>query len=114
MVDETSIRVSDPNLSAKINVMVGPKIAPKLLPAAMNLAAAGAYILALIKPQFEVGRGMVGKGGIVRDTAVHDAVVADIENWLITEMKWQHLGTTPSLIEGSDGNREFLLAGCKS
>ncbi|MFL2844778.1 MAG: TlyA family RNA methyltransferase [Candidatus Puniceispirillaceae bacterium] len=85
----------------------------KLLPAAMNLAAAGAYILALIKPQFEVGKGMVGKGGIVRDTALHNSVIADIENWLITEMKWKHLGTAPSSIYGSDGNREFFIAGRK-
>ena len=85
----------------------------KLLPAAMNLAAAGAYILALIKPQFEVGKGMVGKGGIVRDNALHDSVIADIENWLTTEMKWKPLGTVPSLIDGPDGNREFFIAGRK-
>jgi 23S rRNA (cytidine1920-2'-O)/16S rRNA (cytidine1409-2'-O)-methyltransferase len=85
----------------------------KLLPAAMNLADAGAYIVALIKPQFEVGQGRVGKGGIIRDTALHDAVIADIENWLITKMKWKHLGTVPSTIDGPDGNREFLIAGRK-
>ncbi len=85
----------------------------KLLPAAMSLAAAGAYVVALIKPQFEVGKGRVGKGGIVRDIELHDAVIADIEDWLITEMKWKHLGTAPSPINGSDGNREFLIAGCK-
>lgn len=85
----------------------------KLLPAAMNLAAAGAYVVALIKPQFEVGKGMVGKGGIVRDTKLHDAVIADIEDWLITEMKWKHLGTAPSPIYGNHGNREFLIAGRK-
>ncbi len=85
----------------------------KLLPAVMKLAVIGAYILALIKPQFEVGKGMVGKGGIVRDAALHDVVIADIENWIITEMKWHHLGTAPSPIAGLDGNREFLLAGRK-
>ncbi len=86
----------------------------KLLPAAMNLAAAGAYLLALVKPQFEVGMGMVGKGGVVRDTALQDAVIDDIEKWLVTKMKWRHLGTVPSSINGADGNREFLLAGQKS
>ena len=85
----------------------------KLLPAAMNLAAKGAYILALIKPQFEVGKGMVGKGGVVRDTALHDLVIVDIENWLTNEMKWKHIGTAPSSIDGPDGNREFLIAGRK-
>jgi 23S rRNA (cytidine1920-2'-O)/16S rRNA (cytidine1409-2'-O)-methyltransferase len=86
----------------------------KLLPAVMSLAAAGAFILALIKPQFEVGKGLVGKGGIVRNAKLHDAVIADIERWIVTEMKWQHLGTVPSPIDGLDGNREFLLAGRKT
>ena len=85
----------------------------KLLPAAMSLAATGAYILALIKPQFEVGKGIVGKRGVVRDTALHDSVIADIENWLTTEMKWEHLGTAPSPIDGPNGNKEFLIAGRK-
>lgn len=85
----------------------------KLLPAVMSLANSGAYILALIKPQFEVGRGMVGKGGVVRDSAMHDAVVADIEHWLINRMKWQHIGTVASPIRGNDGNKEFLLAAYK-
>ena len=85
----------------------------KLLPAAMNLAAVGAHILALIKPQFEVGKGIVGKGGVVRDVELHNAVIADIESWFTTEMKWQHIGTAPSPIDGPDGNREFLLAGRK-
>ena len=85
----------------------------KLLPAVMSLAKAGAYILALIKPQFEVGRGMVGKGGIVRDAELHAEVVADIEKWLVNKMEWQHIGTVPSPIFGADGNREFLIAAYK-
>ncbi|MDC1383276.1 TlyA family RNA methyltransferase [Candidatus Puniceispirillum sp.] len=85
----------------------------KVLPAVMSLSNVGTYILALVKPQFEVGKGMVGKGGIVRDTAMHAKVVADIENWLINKMKWQHIGTVPSPIFGVDGNQEFLLAACK-
>ena len=85
----------------------------KVLPAVMRLANAGAYILALVKPQFEVGKGMVGKGGIVRDAALHAGVVADIENWLINKMKWHHIGTAPSPILGVDGNKEFLLAANK-
>ena len=71
----------------------------------MALAATGAFVLALIKPQFEVGRGMIGKGGVVRDTSLHDAVVKDIESWFINEMKWQHLGTVRSPIDGPAGNR---------
>ena len=84
-----------------------------ILPAPLTLCAPGAFAVALIKPQFEVGKGLVGKGGIVRDHHLHEMVIADIESWLITEMGWQHLGTAASPIDGPDGNREFLLAGKK-
>jgi 23S rRNA (cytidine1920-2'-O)/16S rRNA (cytidine1409-2'-O)-methyltransferase len=85
----------------------------KLLPSVLALAAVDAHLIALIKPQFEVGKGFVGKGGVVRDSALQEAVVADIEAWLKTEMGWQHLGTAPSPIDGPDGNREFLIAATK-
>ena len=86
----------------------------KLLPAALGLAAPAAFLVALIKPQFEVGKGRVGKGGVVRDAALHRDVVADIETWLVGMMGWQHIGTMPSPIDGPDGNREFLLIGQKA
>lgn len=85
----------------------------KLLPAALALAAPGAALLALIKPQFEVGRGNVGKGGVVRDAALHAQTTARIERWLTDEMGWTHIGTVPSPIDGPDGNREFLIAASK-
>ena len=86
----------------------------KVLPVAMVLAAPEALLLALVKPQFEVGRAQIGKGGIVRDRqAVADAV-ARIEHWLAADMGWELIGTTASPIDGQDGNREFLLAGRKS
>ena len=86
----------------------------KVLPVAMDLAAPEALLLALVKPQFEVGRAQIGKGGIVRDRqAVADAV-ARIEHWLAADMGWELIGTTASPIDGQDGNREFLLAGRKS
>ena len=85
----------------------------KVLPQVMGLAADGAGVLALVKPQFEVGRSQIGKGGIVRDAqAVRDAV-ARIEDWIAARMRWQFMGTVPSPITGSDGNREFLLAARK-
>lgn len=84
-----------------------------VLPAALSLAAQGAHLIALIKPQFEVGKGQVGKGGIVRDEALHEKVCADIRTWLETEMKWNVLGLTPSPITGADGNKEFLIAAQK-
>lgn len=85
----------------------------KVLPAVMKLAASDAWLLALIKPQFEVGRAQIGKGGIVRDRGAVADAVARIEHWLVTEMGWHLTGTVPSPIEGQDGNREFLLAGRK-
>ena len=86
----------------------------KALPPALALADEGAVLVALIKPQFEAGPGNVGKGGIVRDTAVRERVCGDISSWLSDEMKWQVLGVTPSPIEGGDGNREFLIAARKT
>jgi 23S rRNA (cytidine1920-2'-O)/16S rRNA (cytidine1409-2'-O)-methyltransferase len=80
------------------------------LPAALALAAPGASLVALIKPQFEVGKGQVGKGGVVRDPALHEAVCARIARWLRDEEAWQVLGITPSPITGPKGNREFLIA----
>ena len=80
------------------------------LPAALALARRGAGLIALIKPQFEVGKGQVGKGGVVRDPALHDAVCAKIARWLGAEQKWQVLGITLSPITGPKGNREFLIA----
>ena len=81
----------------------------KLLPAALDLAVAGARLIVLIKPQFEVGKGLVGKRGVVRDPALHQHVVADITNWLETDMSWMVHETMPSPITGADGNVEFLL-----
>lgn len=79
------------------------------LPAALALAAPGAHLAALIKPQFEVGKGRVGKGGIVRDSALHDEVRATISTWLAEQPGWTVLGTTDSPIEGAEGNKEFLI-----
>lgn len=81
----------------------------KALPAALQLAAPGAWLATLIKPQFEVGRGQVGKGGIVRDATLHEAVCKRIEEWVNSLPGWQVVGIVPSPIEGADGNREFLL-----
>jgi 23S rRNA (cytidine1920-2'-O)/16S rRNA (cytidine1409-2'-O)-methyltransferase len=81
-----------------------------VLPAALALAARGAHLAALIKPQFEVGRGRVGKGGIVRDPELHKEVVETISTWLSEQPGWTVLGVTESPITGADGNKEFLIA----
>ncbi len=83
-----------------------------VLPAALGLARPGARLVALIKPQFEVGKGQVGKGGIVRDPAQHQSVCDKILAWLPT-LGWAVLGLTESPITGPDGNREFLVAAVK-
>ena len=80
------------------------------LPAALALAAPGAHVVALIKPQFEVGKGLVGKGGIVRDPLLHREVCDRIAAWLAGQPGWTVLGVVPSPIDGADGNREFLIA----
>ena len=84
-----------------------------VLPAALALSAPGAALIALIKPQFEVGKGQVGKGGVVRDPALHESVCARIEGWLESLPGWRSLGLTESPIKGPEGNVEFLIAGCR-
>jgi 23S rRNA (cytidine1920-2'-O)/16S rRNA (cytidine1409-2'-O)-methyltransferase len=81
-----------------------------VLPAALALTTADAWLVALIKPQFEVGKGQVGKGGVVRDPALHQAVCEDIARWLKDEQHWQVMGIVESPITGPKGNREFLIA----
>ena len=81
-----------------------------VLPAALGLAAPGAWAVALIKPQFEAGPARVGKGGVVRDAAVHEEVCETIRDWWAGLPGWAVLGITPSPITGPEGNREFLIA----
>ena len=81
----------------------------KALPAALALAGPEAVLVALVKPQFEVGPGLVGKGGIVRDEEAIAAAVAGVRSYL-QGAGWTIVGETESPILGGDGNREFLLA----
>jgi 23S rRNA (cytidine1920-2'-O)/16S rRNA (cytidine1409-2'-O)-methyltransferase len=82
------------------------------LPPALALALPGARLVALVKPEFEAGRAAVGRGGLVRDPAAHDAARARVRDflcgagWIVT-----HQGESP--IAGGDGNREFLIAARK-
>lgn len=80
-----------------------------LLPAPLSLAAPGARLVALIKPQFEVGKGRVGKGGVVRDPVLHAEVCERVSAWLGARPGWRVLGLTPSPITGPEGNVEFLI-----
>ncbi len=95
-----------------------------VLPAVLELAEktnlhhdekgfAARYLIALIKPQFEVGKGKVGKGGVVRDPELHDEVCEDIKDWLESRGGWQVIGITTSPITGPKGNKEFLIGAQK-
>jgi 23S rRNA (cytidine1920-2'-O)/16S rRNA (cytidine1409-2'-O)-methyltransferase len=84
-----------------------------VLPAPLALTADGARLVALIKPQFEVGPARVGKGGVVRDPDLHEEVCARIAAWL-PRQGWAVLGTTESPIRGPEGNKEFLIAAKRS
>jgi 23S rRNA (cytidine1920-2'-O)/16S rRNA (cytidine1409-2'-O)-methyltransferase len=83
------------------------------LPAALDLAATGAWGIFLVKPQFEVGRQAIGKGGLLRDPEEGLRAAQAICDWLPENRGWRSLGLTASPIAGGDGNREFLLAGVK-
>jgi 23S rRNA (cytidine1920-2'-O)/16S rRNA (cytidine1409-2'-O)-methyltransferase len=84
----------------------------KVLEAPLKLIKPGAKLVALIKPQFEAGREEVGKGGVVRDPAVHERVCAEAAEW-VQSQGWEVLGITPSPITGPEGNVEFLLGASK-
>jgi len=85
----------------------------KVLEAPLKLAKPGAKLVALIKPQFEAGREEVGKGGVVRDPAVHERVCAEAAAW-VESQGWTVLGVTESPITGPEGNVEFLLGAEKN
>jgi 23S rRNA (cytidine1920-2'-O)/16S rRNA (cytidine1409-2'-O)-methyltransferase len=85
----------------------------KVLAAPLKLAKSGAKLVALVKPQFEAGREEVGKGGVVRDPAVHQRVCAEASKWVETQ-GWSVLGVTQSPITGPEGNVEFLLGAEKN
>jgi 23S rRNA (cytidine1920-2'-O)/16S rRNA (cytidine1409-2'-O)-methyltransferase len=80
----------------------------KVLPAVFPLLDEGGGIVCLIKPQFELGREDISKGGIVRDPALHDQAVEKIRSFITTELGHAWLGLIPSPITGTDGNQEFL------
>ena len=81
----------------------------KVLDVPLKLAAPRCQLVALIKPQFEVGRAEVGKGGVVRDPALHQRVCDEVRGWL-EGLGWQVQGIVESPIKGPEGNVEFLIS----
>lgn len=100
--DKPSVLVSDVSF-------ISLKLA---LPEALDLAAPGAHLVALVKPQFEVGRDRIGKGGLVAADDGRAAAEA-IAAWLDARPGWSHKALIPSPITGGDGNAEYLLWGVK-
>jgi 23S rRNA (cytidine1920-2'-O)/16S rRNA (cytidine1409-2'-O)-methyltransferase len=84
----------------------------KVLEAPLKLAKSGAKLVALVKPQFEAGREEVGKGGVIRDPAVHERVCNAAMDW-VDSQGWTVLSVTQSPITGPEGNVEFLLGATK-
>ena len=81
----------------------------KVLEVPLKLADTPCRLVALIKPQFEVGRTEVGKGGVVRDPALHERVCGEVRSWL-EGLGWQVQGIVESPIKGPEGNVEFLIS----
>ena len=90
---------------------IGLKLA---LPPALDMAAPGAWAVALVKPQFEVGRLWVGKGGVVRDAEMQMQAVGEIKQFIASQSRWSVIGHIESPILGGEGNREFLIAAQKA
>ncbi len=80
----------------------------KILPAIVPLAAPGAEFLILVKPQFELEKGDVGKGGIVREAALHERAIERVRI-AATEAKLEIIGVKPGRLPGAEGNQEFFL-----
>jgi 23S rRNA (cytidine1920-2'-O)/16S rRNA (cytidine1409-2'-O)-methyltransferase len=111
-LEKTNIRYLQPEALAEV-----PDLAvidasfislDKVLPNTLQLIAPNAMVIALIKPQFEVGKGEVGKGGVVREAAKHQAVLDRIAT-LAADLGLKVQGVTESPILGAKGNREFLI-----
>jgi len=112
VIERTNIREMAPSLvPEKVGIVVIDASfisLDKVIPHIVQFLAPGAALVALIKPQFEVGRDKVGKGGIVRDEAARDAAVERIRAF-IQDRGFEVKGVIPSPITGQDGNVEFLI-----
>ena len=89
--------------------LILPALCAVLAEQSEGVSSAGQTIIALIKPQFELERGDVGRGGIVRDAALHERAIEKVHGHVETRLpNWRWTGVTPSPILGTEGNKEFL------
>jgi len=112
--EQTSARIlTDAHIPEPVDIIVCDASfisLAKVLERPLRFAAPGALLIALIKPQFEAGRGEVGKGGVVRDPAVHQRVCHEVSDWIAAQPGWRVIGLITSPITGPEGNVEFLIA----
>lgn len=112
LMEETNARALDPRLFEDRATLAVVDVAfislEKVLPAVFGVLAPRSELIALVKPQFEVGRDLVGKGGIVRDPALHRTAVSRLARYAVLR-GWHVLGVTASPLRGAKGNREFFL-----
>jgi 23S rRNA (cytidine1920-2'-O)/16S rRNA (cytidine1409-2'-O)-methyltransferase len=112
VMEKTNARALDPRIFPEQPSLAVIDVAfislEKILPATFGVLQTRAEIIMLIKPQFEVGRDHVGKGGVVRDPALHRSVVARLARYCVLR-GWHVLGVSASPLRGPKGNREFFL-----
>ncbi len=113
VLEQTSARIlTDAHIPEQIDLVVCDASfigLAKVLDRPLTFTAAGARLIALIKPQFEAGRAEVGKGGVVRDEAVRARVCDEVSAWIIS-VGWRVEALVESPITGPEGNVEYLIA----
>jgi 23S rRNA (cytidine1920-2'-O)/16S rRNA (cytidine1409-2'-O)-methyltransferase len=112
VMEQTNARSLDPRVFAEQPSLAVVDVSfislEKVLPAVFGVLSPRAEVIMLVKPQFEVGREHVGKGGVVRDPALHRHVVGRLARYTVLR-GWHVLGVTASPLRGPKGNREFFL-----
>jgi 23S rRNA (cytidine1920-2'-O)/16S rRNA (cytidine1409-2'-O)-methyltransferase len=112
VMERTNARTLDPRLFEERPSLAVVDVAfislEKVLPAVFGVLTPRGEVLALVKPQFEVGRQAVGKGGVVRDPVLHRAVITRLARYAVLR-GWHVLGVSASPLRGPKGNREFFL-----
>jgi 23S rRNA (cytidine1920-2'-O)/16S rRNA (cytidine1409-2'-O)-methyltransferase len=115
VMEKTNARALDPRIFPEQPSLAVVDVSfislEKILPSVFGVLSPRADMIALVKPQFEVGRELVGKGGVVRDPSLHRSAVARLARYVVLR-GWHVLGVTASPLRGPKGNREFFLHVC--
>lgn len=113
LIERTNAKnLNDKHIPEKIDLIVCDASfisLKKILPIPLSFCKEKSALIALIKPQFEVAKDQVGRGGIVTNNVLHHQVCQDISDWINSLPNWKVIGITTSPIKGSEGNIEFLL-----